>query len=76
MGVDLERARVDPSAVFESPEHVLEATQLTSQQKHAILERWHAIARKRPGAADQTTDDGKPCILLRIARALATVEGA
>ena len=75
MGFDLEEAVVDPSRVFGDPDDILKAPGLSPKQKHAILERWHELERERPGTADVTTADGRPCILLRIARSLAALEG-
>jgi hypothetical protein len=44
-GVELKRARLVPSAVFASPDEVLEAAGLSRTQKIAILRRWEFDAR-------------------------------
>ncbi len=38
--IDLERAQLDPTAVFPSPEAVVEHPRLSREQKIDILKRW------------------------------------
>jgi hypothetical protein len=44
-GIELKRARLVPSAVFASPDEVLQAAGLSRTQKIAILRRWEFDAR-------------------------------
>lgn len=61
----------DPDGVFETPEDVIRAADLTSEQKRTVLERWRQ-ASGSPGTAEQGTgDDG---LATRLARALAFLD--
>jgi outer membrane lipoprotein SlyB len=67
---DLERALLDPSAVFTGPEQVLERDDLPPEQKAAILQRWAYDARELEVAEDEGMYDGEPDLLDRVLRAL------
>ncbi len=43
--IDLEKAMLDPTAVFRNPEDVLQRAELTESQKIEILRRWEFDAR-------------------------------
>jgi hypothetical protein len=45
-GVELKRARLVPSAVFTSPEAVVQSDELSLAQKIEILRRWEFDARR------------------------------
>jgi hypothetical protein len=67
---DLERALLDPTAVFKAPEQVLQRDDLSSEQKAAILRRWAYDARELEVAEDEGMRDGEPDLLDRVMRAL------
>jgi hypothetical protein len=67
---DLERALLDPTAVFTLPEEVLQRDDLSREQKAAILRRWAYDARELEVAEDEGMRDGEPDLLDRVLRAL------
>ena len=67
---DLERALLDPTAVFKLPEDVLKREDLSDEQKAAILRRWAYDARELEVAEDEGMRDGEPDLLDRVLRAL------
>jgi len=70
---DLERALLDPTAVFKGPEQVLQRDDLSGEQKAAILRRWAYDARELEVAEDEGMRDGEPDVLDRILQALAAL---
>ena len=71
---DLERALLDPTAVFEMPEEVLKRDDLSSEQKTAILQRWAYDARELEVAEEEGMRDGEPDLLDRVLRALGELK--
>jgi hypothetical protein len=72
-GSALKRARLVPSAVFASPDQVVEAETLSRAQKIQILRRWEfdLRPRRRPTSAGEAPDhDG---MLVQLRRALAVL---
>jgi outer membrane lipoprotein SlyB len=67
---DLERALLDPSAVFKAPEEILARDDLSDEQKTAILRRWAYEARELEVAEDEGMRDGEPDLLDRVLRTL------
>lgn len=67
---DLQRALLDPTAVFKGPEQVLQRDDLSREQKAAILRRWAYDARELEVAEDEGMRDGEPDLLDRVMRAL------
>ena len=67
---DLERALLDPTAVFKAPEQVLTRDDLSAEQKTAILRRWAYDARELEVAEDEGMRDGEPDLLERVLRTL------
>ena len=67
---DLERALLDPTAIFKVPEQVLLRDDLSREQKAAILRRWVYDARELEVAEDEGMRDGEPDLLDRVLRAL------
>jgi hypothetical protein len=67
-----DRAFRDPAGVFETPEDVLKASQLSPEQKRTILERW----RQHTGSpiSGQNESGGEPNLVTRLARALAFLD--
>jgi hypothetical protein len=54
--IDLDKAKLDPGAVFRSPQDVLGAPGLSAEDKKAILIRWEADAE----ALLRATEEGMP----------------
>lgn len=54
--IDLDKALLDPAAVFHSPHDVLHAQGLSSESKKAILLRWQEDAE----ALLRATEEGMP----------------
>lgn len=67
---DLERALLDPTAIFKGPEQVLQRDDLSREQKAAILRRWAYDARELKVAEDEGMRNGEPDLLDRVLRAL------
>jgi hypothetical protein len=67
---DLERALLDPTAIFQGPEQVLQRDDLSREQKAAILRRWAYDARELEVAEDEGMRNGEPDLLDRVLRAL------
>ncbi|MCC6713411.1 MAG: hypothetical protein IT344_08620 [Candidatus Dadabacteria bacterium] len=68
--VDIERALLNPSAVFSAPEDVLSAGGLTREQKIDILKRWEYDARELEVATEENMPGSKPSRLRTILKAL------
>jgi hypothetical protein len=73
---DLERALLNPTAVFKLPEDVLKREDLSNEQKAAILRRWAYDARELEVAEDEGMRDGEPDLLDRVLRALDELKAA
>ena len=71
---DLERALLDPTAVFKFPEEVLQRADLSHGQKAAILRRWAYDARELEVAEDEGMRDGEPDLLDRVLQALRELQ--
>jgi hypothetical protein len=54
--VDLDKAKLEPSSVFEHPQDVLTASGLTREDKLAVLARWELDAE----ALLRATEEGMP----------------
>jgi hypothetical protein len=67
---------LDPSAVFRTPEQVLERDDLALEQKAAILQRWAYDARELGVAEDEGMRDGEPDVLDRVLRTLDQLKAA
>lgn len=61
----------DPSGVFETPEAVIEARDLTAEQKRRILERWRQ-SHGTPASGGE--EIGEPNFATRLARALGFLD--
>lgn len=55
---ELEQAKLDPATVFDCPQDVLVAEDLTKQQKLAILKRWEMDADALLRAGDEGMTEG------------------
>ncbi|MGO8842807.1 MAG: hypothetical protein ACLQF1_17260 [Methyloceanibacter sp.] len=54
--IDLDKAKLDPAAVFRAPTDVLEVSDLSPEDKKAILIRWEEDAE----ALIRATEEGMP----------------
>ena len=68
--IDLERARLDPTAVFPSPEAVVKHPCLTLEQKTDILERWKYDACELEVAEEENMGGGEPSEMEGVLKAL------
>lgn len=72
--LDMDRALVNPAAVFRAPDEVLRDSRLVPARKRAILERWLWDARLIEVAAEEGMGDGEPSRLEEICRALLALD--
>ena len=66
--LDLDKAKLDPAAVFSAPEDVLGAPGLSPEDKKAILVRWEADVEALLRATEEgmpPSDNRSPAELLR-----------
>lgn len=73
---DLDRALVNPPAVFTSPQEVLHDPSLTLDDKREILRRWAWDAWLLEVAAEEAMAEGEPPRLDEVKAALGTLDGA
>ena len=71
--IDLRRARLDPTAVFRTPEAVVQHPGLTREEKIDILERWKYDACELEVAEEENMGGGGPSMLDGVLRALAAL---
>jgi len=64
--VDLARARLDPGAVFPSPEALRDRSDLSRQEKLDLLRRWEYDARELSTAEAEGMVGGEASLLDRI----------
>ena len=70
--MDLDRAKLDPASVFQAPEDVLGAAELSTEEKRSILVRWEADAEALLRATEEgmpPADNRSPAELLRAVHA-------
>jgi hypothetical protein len=53
MPVDLDRAMKSPGSVFANPEAVVESSELSAEQKHAVLLQWRDQLLQLQAADDE-----------------------
>jgi hypothetical protein len=66
--IDLDQAKLDPGSVFRTPEEVLDAEELSPEEKRAVLARWEADAEALLRATEEgmpPSDNRSPAELLR-----------
>ncbi len=71
--IDLRKARLDPTAVFSSPEAVVEHPRLTREEKTDILQRWKYDACQLEVAEEENMGGGEPSRLEQVLKALAVL---
>jgi len=73
--IDIEKALLDPSSVFETPEDVLTNGTLASDQKIEILRRWEYDAAEVSVAVEEGMPGDDASLLRRILLALNELIG-
>ena len=73
--IDYEKALLDPSSVFATPEEVLERPELTKKQKIEILRRWEYDANEVAVAEEEGMIGDQPLLLRRVLLALEQLTG-
>lgn len=68
--IDLEKARLDPASVFDTPEDVLKHDGLSKSEKVDILRRWEYDASEIAVAEEEGMQGEQPLILRRVILAL------
>jgi hypothetical protein len=68
--MDLETARLNPGAVFTSPEELRESPGLSREQKIDLLQRWAEDARELEVAESEGMGGGETSLLGQILSAL------
>jgi hypothetical protein len=71
---DLERARLNPGAVFVSPEQLVATATLTRAEKIELLRRWAYDAGELAVAEDEGMAGGEPTLQGRILAILEQLE--
>jgi hypothetical protein len=71
LSVDMARARLDPGAVFASPETLRDHPGLDRDQKLELLRRWAYDARELSAAEAEGMSGGEASLLDRIETVLA-----
>lgn len=77
--IDLDQAKLDPGSVFRAPDEVLNAEELSAEDKRAILVRWEADTEALLRATEEgmpPSDKRSPAELLRVLHeAMRQLEG-
>ena len=68
--IELKKALADPGLVFTVPDNVVQNTELTRDQKIAILRQWELDARRLQVIDDESTTKGEPAQLRSVLEAL------
>ena len=73
--IDIEKAKLDPSSVFATPEEVVRHAALTREQKIEILRRWEYDASELSVAEEEGMMGGEPTVLEKVLAALDRLNG-
>jgi len=68
--IDVEKALLDPSLVFKTPEELLANNELSREQKVEILRRWEYDVRELQVAEEESMDGPQPVTLDAVLSAL------
>ena len=71
---DIEKAMLNPTTVFRTPDEVLLREDLSREQKIEILRRWAYDARQLEVAEEKNMGGQRPDILDQVLRALHTLD--
>jgi hypothetical protein len=67
-------AKQNPAAMFDRPQDVLMANDLSKDEKHAILEQWKQDAMLLQTATDENMTGGEPSMIKEVAEALRALD--
>jgi hypothetical protein len=70
-----EKAKLNPSSVFDTPEEVTASSDFTLEQKVEILRNWAYDANELLVAEEENMGDGEPAMLGRILKELNRLGG-
>jgi hypothetical protein len=68
------QARQNPSAMFDRPQDVLMANDLSRDEKRAILEQWKQDAMQLQKATEENMAGGEPSKIEEVTQALRTLD--
>ena len=71
--IDPKRARLNPMAVFPTPDAVVEHPRLTREEKIDILQRWKYDACELEVAEEENMGGGEPSTLEQVLKALTAL---
>ena len=74
--LDVEKARTTPNSVFDTPMEVVQAEDLSREQKIDILKRWELDARALQRASDESMGGGEAPPLDAVNEALSILDPA
>ena len=72
--MDLEKAKLNPAAVFKSPQEVVSSQELSREQKLEILRRWEQDAMSMEVAEEEGMPGPQPKLLQPIREALHALD--
>jgi hypothetical protein len=72
--LDLEQAMLSPSTVFEAPDEVLTAPDLSHEERHKILEQWKLDAQRLEESANENMTGGERSRLSEVSKALTALD--
>jgi len=68
--MDYEKAKLNPAAVFKSPQEIVSSRELSRDQKIEILQQWEQDARLMEVAEEESMSGTQPKLLQPIREAL------
>lgn len=72
--IDIDKALLDPAAVFKSPEDLIDSEELAQEKKIELLKRWEFDARELQVPEEENMIGNNADILDRIMRALLRLD--
>jgi hypothetical protein len=70
----LREAKQNPAAMFDGPQDVLAANDLSKDEKRAILEQWKIDSMALQQAADENMTGGEPSRIEDVVEAIKTLD--
>lgn len=70
----LRKAKQNPAAMFDEPQDVLTANDLSTDEKRAILDQWKQDAMQLQQAADENMTGGEPSRIEDVVEALKALD--
>lgn len=74
--MDLDKAMLDPTSVFGTPEDVVRQPNLSREEKISVLKRWEYDARELQVADEENMGGGPPDLLDRVLGVLRELDAA